>query len=105
MPKLYDVVKAAGKYVDASGQEKTRWIKCGMIVKNPTSGSLSLKLDVIPIGLPTDGDIGVWFTLMQPNRDGQRARGSQVPPQHEPNQPWPEYDPTPPAPRDDDIPF
>jgi hypothetical protein len=70
MPKVFDVVKAAGSYTDRSGNEKTRWINCGMIVKNPQSGKLSLRLDVVPVGVPTDSDVGMWFALMEPRQQG-----------------------------------
>lgn len=74
MPKIFDVVKAAGTYTDASGQEKTRWINCGMIVKNPESGKLSLKLDSLPLGTPSEAGVGIWFALMEPQQRGQQAQ-------------------------------
>lgn len=80
MPKLYDVVKAAGTYRDRNGQEKTRWINCGMIVQNPESGRMSLKLDCIPVGTPTDGDVGIWFSLFDPNQQ-QKNQRQNLPPQ------------------------
>jgi hypothetical protein len=80
MPKIYDVVKAMGNYTTADGQEKTRWLNCGMIIQNPDSGKVSLKLDCLPVGLPTDD--GMWFALMTP-----QPRGGQRPPAQNPQQP------------------
>ena len=94
MPKVYDVVKAAGTYQNADGEEKTRWINCGMIVQNPESGRMSLKLDCLPIGTPTDGDVGVWFALMEPrSRQQKPQRRSRAPAQNAPDLP------------DEDVPF
>jgi hypothetical protein len=67
MPKIFDVVSSAGSYKNAEGEDKTRWIKCGMVVKNAESGKMSLKLDCIPVGKAQDeNDHGIWFALMEP---------------------------------------
>lgn len=93
MPKVYDVVKAAGTYQNAEGEEKTRWINCGMIVQNPESGRMSLKLDCLPVGTPTDGDVGIWFSLMEPQNRQQRKKVTRRKPAAEPVFP------------DEDVPF
>jgi hypothetical protein len=67
MPKLYDVVKAMGTYTDQNGQEKTRWLNCGMIVRNQ-NGNVSLKLDALPL-VPSEE--GMWFALMEPKPRGE----------------------------------
>ena len=76
MPKIFDVVKAAGTYTDASGQEKTRWINCGMIVKNPESGKLSLKLDSLPLGTPSEAGVGITPTRRVETGELAGATGS-----------------------------
>ena len=71
MPKIFDVVKAMGTYQDAQGQDKTRWLNCGMIIKNADNGKCSLKLDAIPYGLPDDEG---WFALMEPKPRPQQVQ-------------------------------
>ena len=74
MAKLYDVMYPNGKYNDENGQEKTRWIKCGMIV-GTAAGKVALKLDVMPMCPPPNqsGEGGLWLQCFEPNQpDGQR---------------------------------
>ena len=105
MPKLYDVVKAAGKYTDRDGNEKTRWINCGMIVKNQ-HGNLSLRLDVVPVGVPSDGDVGMWFALMEPKSSGGQKSGQPASdPRSHRKAVDPQDGPGSRAADDDDIPF
>lgn len=44
----YKVVAPAGKYTDASGQEKTRYVDVGVIIE--TRAGLMLKAEAIPVG-------------------------------------------------------
>lgn len=97
MAKLYDVVKAMGTYTDQNGQEKTRWMRCGMIIKNQ-NGNVALKLDAIPL-TPPEAEGGQWFALMEPQQQGQQ-QGQGYPPQQQNQGP-----PPPPPQRDPNVPF
>lgn len=55
----YEVMASTGSYTDKNGQEKKRWVKCG-IVMTTKSGGLALKLETMPVG--SDG----WFSLFEP---------------------------------------
>lgn len=101
MPKVYDVVKAMSKYTDAQGQEKTRWLNCGVIFKNAESGKMSLKMEAIPYGLPDDQG---WFALMEPQPRQQPASAGHVGFREKPAAPAPATTGSPEF-TDDDIPF
>lgn len=58
MAKKYDVVTVTGKYVNAQGEEKARWLKCGSVLE--INGKFKLKMDAFPVG--GEG----WFELMPP---------------------------------------
>ena len=48
MKKLYDAVVSTGKYTDASGKEKNRYLTVGAVLENE-HGHLSMKLEAIPV--------------------------------------------------------
>ena len=60
MAKKFDVVAAGGKYKDASGVEKTRWLNIGVVLE--TEKGLRLKLESLPVGW--DG----WAMLSEPKQ-------------------------------------
>lgn len=60
-----------GEYTNAAGEKKKRWIRVGTLFKGE-DGSLSQKLDVIPIGPEWSG----WFNLY-PLDDPQQQGGGQ----------------------------
>ena len=58
MPMLYKVVAPLGNYTDADGNEKTRWMNCGSILKTST-GRVVLKIDALPVNpVGAGGDDG-----------------------------------------------
>lgn len=59
MSVAYEVMASTGSYTDKNGQEKKRWMKCGVVMTTKTGG-LALKLEAIPVG--GDG----WFSLFEP---------------------------------------
>ena len=62
----YEVMASTGKYTTKTGEEKTRWVKCG-VVMTTKNGGFALKLETIPVG--SDG----WFSLFEPKpKDGQQ---------------------------------
>jgi hypothetical protein len=72
MAKKYDVVASLGKYTDAQGNEKTRYLNCGLVVE--TENGLSMKLNAIPVGNEWNG----WFNLFEPNK--QESKPAADPP-------------------------
>ena len=62
MAKIYDVLKATGTYTGQDGEEKTRWLKCGMVVKTKND-KVALKLEALPL---LDMADGMWFSLQVP---------------------------------------
>lgn len=65
MAVLFEVVAAGEKYTDKSGEEKTRWVKMGVVIQRQ-DGSMSMKLESIPVGW------NGWANLWEPKpRDGE----------------------------------
>lgn len=90
MPKLYDIMAPTGKYTDKQGQEKTRWLKCGMVVQT-AAGKMAIKLDALPVNpMSNDGeDTGLWLQLFEPNQP-QDDLHTAAPPQGGFRQPAPQ---------------
>ena len=61
----YEVVAAGEKYQDKDGNEKTRWVKMGVVLER-NDGSLSLKIESIPVGFTG------WANLWTPQPKEQR---------------------------------
>jgi len=81
--KKYDVVAVTGKYTDRDGNEKNRYMNCGVVIQ--TEKGFSLKLEAVPIG--SDG----WFMLFEPKPKENANQAAPAPAEK------PEFD--------DDIPF
>ena len=67
----HEICYSNGHYTDRDGKEKTRWVKCGIIVQND-KGALSINLSAIPVGVrpgAKDGDTGVWLSAFEIRRD------------------------------------
>jgi len=62
--KKYDVVAVTGKYTDREGNEKNRYMNCGVVIQ--TEKGFSLKLEAVPIG--SDG----WFMLFEPKEKQEK---------------------------------
>ena len=78
MAKLYDVMAPIGKYNDPNtGQEKTRWLKCGMVVQTQ-AGKMALKLDAMPVA-PVTEEGGLWLQLFEPNQPSDNLHTANAP--------------------------
>lgn len=66
----YEVVAITGKYTNAKGEEKNRYLKCGVIIE--TKSGLMLKMEAYPIG----GD-GSFFLNTPKPKDEQPSQQSQ----------------------------
>ena len=61
MSVKYEVIASTGTYTNKQGEEKKRWLKCGVVMETK-NGGLALKLEAVPVG--SDG----WFTLTEPKK-------------------------------------
>lgn len=67
-----DVCAPTGKYVK-DGEEKTSWMKCGVIMQ--TEKGMRIKLDGIPIG---GTEQGIWLSVFEKQESRQsRPSGGQ----------------------------
>jgi hypothetical protein len=72
MSVQYEVMASTGSYTDKNGQEKKRWVKCGVVMATK-SGGLALKMETMPVG--GDG----WFSLFEPKpKDDYQAPRKQA---------------------------
>lgn len=68
--KKFDVCAVVGKYTNANGEEKTRWINCGAVFEK--EGRLSLKLECVPVG-----EWNGFFSLFEPRPRDRQATAPQ----------------------------
>ena len=62
-----DVMFPGGKYIK-DGEEKTRWLKCGVLLE--TDNGMRLKIESMPVGVaPGEG----WFSIFEPRDKPQAA--------------------------------
>ena len=87
--KLGNLIANGGTYHTADGQEKVRWIRCGVALE--TDKGLRIKVESIPIGF--DG----WLSVMPDDKEYKPA--AQAPEQGF------RKDPAPKADEQSDIPF
>jgi len=67
---VYEVVAVTGKYTNRDGVEKSRYVKCGIILQGEKG--LSMKLESIP--MVSDG----WFQLYEPKPRSEQAAPAPV---------------------------
>lgn len=79
----YEVVAVTGKYTDRDGNEKNRYLKCGVVIQ--TDKGFSLKLEAVPV------ESNGWFMLFEPKERGESKGNTPLP--------------APSGDFDDDIPF
>ena len=65
--KLGDVMCPIGKYI-RDGEEKTQWLKCGVLLE--TDNGMRLKLDAMPVN-PGEG----WFSIFEPREQAPQQQG------------------------------
>ena len=89
----FEVVTSTGTYMK-DGEEKKRWLKCGVIFKSE-KGNYSMKLEAIPTKRNENGEM--WFALFVPKaREAKPAQQGGF--RDKPAQPAGDF-------VDDDIPF
>lgn len=65
-----DIVAPGGKYLK-DGQEKTRWLKCGVLMQ--TDKGFRIKLESLPVG--GGSEQGLWLNVFEKD-DKPRPQGS-----------------------------
>jgi paraquat-inducible protein B len=65
----YEACARGEKYTTADGQEKQRWLKCGVVLE--TKSGLSLKLESLPVNF--DG----WLSFFEPKPREEQQRPQQ----------------------------
>ena len=70
-----NIVAPNGKYLK-DGQEKTRWLRCGILME--TDNGLRIKLDCLPIGGSTEG--GLWLSVFDVDTEGHSQGSSKQTP-------------------------
>ena len=70
MPIKYELIAKSGTYKDPkSGEEKTRWVKCG-VVMDTRQGGMAAKIESLPV------DWDGWFNFSEPKqKDNFKAKG------------------------------
>ena len=54
-----DLMAPNGKYIK-DGEEKTRWLKCGILLQ--TDNGIRAKIECMPVGVPEDG---LWLSCFE----------------------------------------
>ena len=76
---VYKLAKKVGTYTNQNGEEKSRWMNCGIVIQSD-NGNLSLKLESLPVGMASeDGEAGIWFSLFPHDPNEQRQGGGRRP--------------------------
>lgn len=71
--KVGNIMAPGEKFTGQNGEEKTRWIKCGVLLE--TDRGFRIKLDCLPVG--GEG----WFSVFEDDAEGpQQARHTKPPP-------------------------
>ena len=65
MPVIKDIVEKAGVYTNKEGQEKTRYVKAGVLME--TAKGQMVKLEALPVGF----DGWLYFNDLQKKEPGQ----------------------------------
>ena len=73
-----DIMCPTGKYNTQDGQEKTRWLKCGIMLQ--TDNGFRIKMEAMPVGV---ADFEGWFSVFEKKNDQakpQQQEGFRAPP-------------------------
>jgi hypothetical protein len=60
-----DLCAPNGKYIK-DGEEKTRWLKCGIVLE--TDNGMRVKLECVPVGTDFEG----WFSVFEKKESNTR---------------------------------
>lgn len=65
--KKFDAVYSGEKYTDREGNEKTRFINCGVVFEND-KGQLSMKIESLPVGF------NGWLNFYEPKEQDNKQQ-------------------------------
>lgn len=69
-----DIVFPSGKYIDQQGEERTSWIRCGILLE--TDKGKRIKLESIPVGV---GEGGLWFSVFEKDNAKPQSKPKPAP--------------------------
>ena len=72
MPIKFDVLARGEEYTDRNGQQKVRWMKCGVVL-DTKSGGMAMQIESLPV--KWDG----WLTLAEPRAREDKPAGKPQP--------------------------
>jgi hypothetical protein len=49
MRRYGDLVASVGEFTDSAGKKAKRWVRCGVVMRDTNTGSMSIKLDAVPV--------------------------------------------------------
>ena len=75
--KIYDAVATIGKYTDAQGNEKKRYVNVGSVFQN--DNGMSLKLDSVPVSPEWSGWISFYEPKQRESAPQEQKPGANVP--------------------------
>jgi hypothetical protein len=77
-----DVMFPGPKYIK-DGEEKTKWINCGILLQ--TDNGMRLKLESLPLGIEPGG---AWFSIFEKREEGVAKPAPQAAPAGDPESPF-----------------
>lgn len=80
MGKIYDVVAVTGKYTNANGEERKRYLNVGAVIEGQYGPSLAMDPHINLAGLPRDGE-RVFLSLFTPGQQQAPQQNQQQMPQ------------------------
>lgn len=89
-----EVKVSTGEYTNSQGETKKSYTKIGAMFKDEQTGSMSIKLDVLPMG--KEG--GVWLSLFDKYEENKQTQPAQQFGSQPPQQPQPQAQVTQPIP-------
>jgi hypothetical protein len=73
MKKFGDLMASTGEYTDSQGRKAKRWTRCGVLMKDDVNGSMSIKLDCVPVSPTWSG----WLAVRNVETAGQEETACQ----------------------------
>ena len=59
MRRFGDLMASVGEFKDSDGKKCKRWLKVGVMMRDDTSGAMSIKLDAVPVSPHWSGWLAV----------------------------------------------
>ncbi len=75
MFRFGDLMASVGEFTDADGKKCKRWLRCGVVMRDDTSGAWSIKLDAVPVCPSWSGWLAVRNTAEGAEMNEPREQG------------------------------